>query len=240
MPVSYWACNRYLRTGLRFTLTVIITVSCLSSPVWGKERSRIYPALFGSTEKMFPDTGLFPKWSDMLKRLIRFNALSVVPCRRVLHLNFCEIQAWTTFTETLRGGKKMAVLDAVNHFINKYPYVLDIANYGVDDYWATPQEHVTNGGDCEDYAIAKYITLRRLGFLPSDMRVVILNDLDLKVQHAVLAVYIGGKAYILDNQTARVQPSTLIYHYQPIYSITEGAWWMHFTAPHTSLSAARH
>lgn len=196
----------------------------------GAETPRAYPSLFGSSERMFSDTSLFPKWSEMLKHLVQHEALEdhpPVPCGRQRGLNFCEIKKWESFTESLRGGDRVRVLDFVNRLMNAYPYVLDIVNYGIDDYWATPQEHISNGGDCEDYAIAKYVTLRRLGFRPADMRVVVLNDLNLKVQHAVLAVYIGDRAYILDNQTARVTPSDRIFHYQPIYSVTEGHWWMH-------------
>jgi predicted transglutaminase-like cysteine proteinase len=206
-------------------LLLIVLAAWSADPARADGRS--YPSLFGSSERMFPDSGIFPKWNDMLRRLVRNEAISVTPCRREQGLNICEVEKWKAFTESQRGRPVAEVLDAVNRFMNAYPYVLDSVNYGVDDYWATPQEHITDGGDCEDYAIAKYVTLRKLGFASADMRVVILNDLNLKVQHAILAVYVDDRAYILDNQTARVQPADRIFHYQPIYSVTEGAWWMH-------------
>jgi len=218
---------RFHRVSLA-ALLFLAAFSCVGGRAWSKEEGRVYPALFGSSERMFADTSLFPKWSDMLRRLVRQDAIHVTPCRREQGLNFCEVDKWKRFVESLRGGDRMRVLDVVNRYMNAYPYVLDIVNYGVGDYWATPQEHVTNGGDCEDYAIAKYITLRKLGFSSADMRVVVLNDLNLKIQHAVLAVYVGNRIYILDNQAARIQPADQIFHYQPIYSVTEGAWWMHF------------
>lgn len=211
-----------IRFGAAVLGFVAVSVASPSST-----HARAYPNLFGTGERMFPDSGIFPKWSGMLQRLARNEAMHVTPCRREQGLDLCEVDRWKAFTESQRGGSALKVLDAVNRFLNAYPYVLDDVNYGVDDYWATPQEDVSNGGDCEDYAIAKYITLRKLGFASEDLRVVVLNDLNLKVQHAVLAVYIGDRAYILDNQAARVQPADRIFHYQPIYSVTEGAWWMH-------------
>lgn len=176
---------------------------------------------------MFPDSGVFPKWGEMLQRLVRYEQIKVNPCRREQGINICEVDKWKAFIEKQRGRPTMDVLNDVNRYMNAYPYVLDMVNYGVDDYWAAPQEHISNGGDCEDYAIAKFITLRKLGFSADDMRVVVLNDLNLRVQHAILAVYVGNRAFILDNQTQRVLPSDLIYHYQPVYSLTEGKWWLH-------------
>ena len=214
--VSRWAFILFITACLSF---------CLIDTSWADGRT--YPPLFGTGEKMFPDSSVFPKWTEMLQRLVRNEEINVTPCRRKQGLNICEVDKWKAFIEHERGRPILDLLDDVNRYMNAYRYVLDIVNYGLEDYWATPQEHVSNGGDCEDYAIAKYITLRKLGVASLDMRVVVLNDLNLKVQHAILAVYVGNKAYILDNQTRRVQPAELIYHYQPIYSVTEGAWWMH-------------
>jgi predicted transglutaminase-like cysteine proteinase len=176
---------------------------------------------------MFSGAVAFPKWSDMLKRLAQHEAIRVKPCRWEQGLNICEVDKWKAFIESQRGRPLPDVLEAVNAYMNAYPYVLDVVTWGVDDYWETPQEHLSYGGDCEDYAIAKYVTLRQLGIASADLRVVVLNDLNLKVQHAVLAVYVGDAIYILDNQTARVQRAERIVHYQPIYSVTEGFWWLH-------------
>lgn len=229
----------YRRTSIRvrrqwasqwaFVLFIAVCLSlCFIDVSWADGRT--YPPLFGTGEKMFPDSSVFPKWTEMLQRLARNEAIHVTPCRREQGLNICEVDKWKDFIEAQRGKPILDVIDNVNRYMNAYPYVLDIVNYGLDDYWATPQEHISHGGDCEDYAIAKYITLRKLGVSNMDMRVVVMNDLNLKVQHAILAVYVGNKAYILDNQIQRVQPAELIYHYQPIYSVTEGAWWMHLIA----------
>ena len=111
--------------------------------------------------------------------------------------------------------------------MNGVPYITDIRNYGVDDYWATPKQFLYRDGDCEDYAIAKYMSLRALGFTPEELRVVVLQDLNLRIAHAVLVVYLDQQGLILDNQIKRVVDQEKIHHYSPYYSINETAWWLH-------------
>jgi predicted transglutaminase-like cysteine proteinase len=59
------------------------------------------------------------------------------------------------------------------------------------------------------------------------MRIVVVDDLNLRIPHAILVVYLGERAYILDNQISRVVPAEVVNHYKPIYSINEQAWWLH-------------
>jgi predicted transglutaminase-like cysteine proteinase len=212
----------------RAAMLAVALTSLATSRAWADGRA--YPPLFGSEERLFEGAAAFPKWSEMLERLARHKVIHVKPCRWEQGLNICEVDKWKAFVDSQRGRPLADVLEAVNAYMNAYPYVLDIVTWGVEDYWETPQEHVSYGGDCEDYAIAKYVTLRELGIASADLRVVVLNDLDLHVQHAVLAVYVGGAIYILDNQAARVQRAERIVHYQPIYSVTEGSWLLHVPA----------
>ena len=121
----------------------------------------------------------------------------------------------------------VARLATVNAAINLIPYVEDRANYGVDDYWAGLDEFLGRGGDCEDYAIAKYMLLRRTGVPASAMRVVVVRDMALATSHAVLAVTVGDETDILDNQTAEVKPASAVARYRPVYSINETGWWLH-------------
>jgi predicted transglutaminase-like cysteine proteinase len=82
------------------------------------------------------------------------------------------------------------------------------------------------GGDCDDYSIAKYISLKRLGVPESNMRIIILQDNNLGgIMHAVLEVKVGGKPYLLDNQAKAVTAEEDIFHYRPIYAINRTAWW---------------
>jgi predicted transglutaminase-like cysteine proteinase len=56
------------------------------------------------------------------------------------------------------------LLTRSNDFFNQIPYMTDLRHWGADDYWATPVESLGSlGADCEDYAVAKYLTLKALG-----------------------------------------------------------------------------
>ena len=114
----------------------------------------------------------------------------------------------------------------VNSYLNQAHYILDIVNWGVEDYWASPYQFARKDGDCEDYAIAKFMSLRLLGFSNDQMRIVVLRDLNLKVAHAILVVDLNGTKYVLDNQIHDVVPASIIHHYQPIYSVNETHWWL--------------
>ena len=106
------------------------------------------------------------------------------------------------------------------------PYIADVDNYGIDDVWQTPYELMERGGDCEDYAIAKYISLKRLGVSESEMRILIVKDQKLGGElHAILEVKVDEVAVILDNQAKVALPEAKINHYQPIYAINEAKWW---------------
>jgi predicted transglutaminase-like cysteine proteinase len=111
--------------------------------------------------------------------------------------------------------------------MNRKRYVIDPTNYGVPDYWASPVQFLHLNGDCEDYAIAKYLALRELGYDDEELRVVVLDDLNLGVAHAVLAVYSDDDVLILDNQIDTVVSANVIRHYRPIYSVNERHWWLH-------------
>jgi predicted transglutaminase-like cysteine proteinase len=77
----------------------------------------------------------------------------------------------------------------------------DLAQWGVTDRWSAPLATLASGrGDCEDYAIAKYVALREAGLPESDVRLVIVRDLANGVDHAVAAARIDEKWLMLDNR----------------------------------------
>ena len=59
---------------------------------------------------------------------------------------------------------------------------------------------------------------------------VAVKDMNLKVGHAILAVFVDGKVYILDNQIKIVVEAKKIRHYRPVFSINETNWWRHRAA----------
>ena len=168
------------------------------------------------------DISAFTKWTGMLARFE--TAQTPCPPSRLMP---CPARDWHAFLAGLGGRDRMSQLAAVNRRINAAYYVGDAPNWGVPDYWATPFEFMARDGDCEDYAIAKYLALKALGFDPAAMRIVIVDDLDLGQSHAVLSVETGGRTLILDNLTGQVVDAAALHHYRAIYSINETGWWLH-------------
>lgn len=180
--------------------------------------------LFGKQESPFADLRPFPKWTDMLRRYGIEHGSPPPPCS-TKDYDFCRYPEWNRFIEQVRPLSRDKQLDEVNRFFNANPYIIDLVNWGVGDYWATPGQFLAKSGDCEDYAIIKYMSLRNLGWSVSDLRIVVLEDQNLKVGHAVLAVALRGGTLILDNQITVVTDERRIRHYRPIYAVNEEGWW---------------
>ncbi len=182
-------------------------------------------ALFGSGESVSRNLAPFPKWGQMLKRDERQRTQRKEHCANAT--TKCLPARWVSVIARAEGKPPLEMLTIVNQGFNASKYTLDRLNWGVEDYWQTPIEFLTRTGDCEDYAIIKYMTLKLLGVDPSTMRIVVLEDRNLRLLHSVLVVRVGGVNYILDNQVAQVIADTQIHHYVPIYSINEQNWWRH-------------
>ncbi len=99
-------------------------------------------------------------------------------------------------------GKELAF--TIDKYINNFlEYTDDIDSYGYSEYFATPYETITNKkGDCEDYAILKYATLKHFGFPESMMRLAISPN------HLNLLIDVGTKMYQLDNNYPITRIST--------------------------------
>lgn len=178
-----------------------------------------YPSLFGTREIASSNLKLFPKWRGVVERFNEEKGNCFSP--------LCDQEYWRKVIEDLAGADRMDQITTINREMNERLYIIDPINWGVPDYWATPFQFRRKNGDCEDYAIAKFMALRALGFDNSELRIVVLNDLNLGIAHAILVVYIDGKALVLDNQIKTVVPAESIRHYQPVYSINENGWWLH-------------
>ena len=77
----------------------------------------------------------------------------------------------------------------------------DLAHWGVEDQWTAPLATLTTGfGDCEDYAIAKYVALTEAGVAAEDVQFIIVRDLAVGAFHAVVAVRLDGDWITLDNR----------------------------------------
>jgi len=224
MALHLLALRRRLAHGL-LAAVLALAAGTGAARAYGAQ-DRAYPPLFGSFEVRSDKLFLFPKWTTTLTRYVQEQPMETATCSPSA-FNRCYLQNWKAFVDGLRGRDKMDILRSVNRFANRHPYVTDPTNYGVPDYWATPIEFLNKDGDCEDYAITKFMSLKELGFDDSEMRVVVLQDLNLRAAHAVLVVYLDGTAWLLDNQVRDVIHADAIRHYRAIYSVNQTSWWLH-------------
>lgn len=183
------------------------------------------PSLFGYQETQQADITPFKQWLDVLERRIRLD-VPEADCTET-RFNSCHLRAWQAFLTSIHDLPFTTQLTRINDYANNKKYVLDIDNYGMTDYWAVAREFLYNGGDCEDYAITKLFSLRWLGVDMDRLRIVVLQDTNLRIPHAVLAVYNNNDVLILDNQTKQVVSHRDIVHYVPVYSINEAHWWIY-------------
>ncbi len=181
-------------------------------------------SLFGYSEISSDNLSPFTKWQGMLERHPAHLDVMKQACDQ--HEE-CDWQHWQRFLASVRVKPISEKLSSINQFMNEKAYILDMVNWGVTDYWETLHEFFLKDGDCEDYAIAKYMSLKEVGVSPQNMRIVVLQDTNLDLLHSVLAVYDAGNIYVLDNQVPEVMEHTKIRHYTPIYSINEHRWWRH-------------
>ena len=119
-------------------------------------------------------------------------------------------------------------LELVNRRINAaIRYTNDIAQWGAPDIWSAPLDRHKKGsldtglGDCEDYAIAKYVALRQAGVAAGDLRLLLVRDNAIRMAHAVLAAHQDGHWLILDNRWTRLIEDTELKQFMPLFALGE-------------------
>lgn len=143
------------------------------------------------------------------------------------------LEAWLALLRQLEGAPLDTQLREVNQFFNRrIRWVDDIDNWGAEDHWATPLETLGQGqGDCEDYSIAKYITLKQLGVPGDRLRMIYvrarLGRSSITQAHMVLGYYAtpGAEPLILDNLVPSITPAGQRVDLDPVFSFnSQGLW----------------
>lgn len=121
-------------------------------------------------------------------------------------------------------------LQKVNAFFNEtVRFVDDIDLYGVKDYWATPLELlVRQAGDCEDFAIAKFFTLKALGVGEEKLNIAYVKALRYNMMHMVLTYcgHPGAEPLVLDNLVDEIHPASRRTDLMPIFSFNGTGLWL--------------
>jgi predicted transglutaminase-like cysteine proteinase len=120
-------------------------------------------------------------------------------------------------------------LERVNRFFNANTFVDDSTHWQQTDYWATPFEFIASkGGDCEDFAIAKFFTLLKLGMDENRLALTYVKAVRLNQAHMVLTYYPapGAEPLVLDNLIDTIQPSSQRTDLLPVYSLNGSGLWL--------------
>jgi predicted transglutaminase-like cysteine proteinase len=138
----------------------------------------------------------------------------------------CAAPAALQFLAIVGEGKARdgrARLGEINRAINlAIRPMSDLAQWGEIDVWSSPLVTFSHGaGDCEDYAIAKYVALRQAGISPDDLRIVIMRDTIHGEDHAVAAARLDGHWLTLDNRRMAMIEDANVRNYRPLFVIDQ-------------------
>ena len=153
-----------------------------------------------------------------------------------------RLHDWDQVMRSYVDAPQADKLRRVNDFFNTVPWIWDDEHWGKRDYWATPLEMLgTHGGDCEDFAIAKYVSLVKMGVEQEKLRIVYVRAPQLNVPHMVLAYYRSPDAIplILDNLNPQILSADKRPDLIPVYSFNAaGLWTRAGTGPERRLGGA--
>jgi len=164
------------------------------------------------------------KWRDVLAR-IDSEAETLAACRASLDACSPAARRLLQLVELGRQRAGRARLGEINRAVNlSIKATSDWSQYGVDDFWSAPLATIEKGaGDCEDYAILKYLALREAGVSPDDLRLLIVSYPRRRTIHAVLAVHLDEEWLLLDNLTMVMVNSLEATQYRPLIALDSDA-----------------
>ena len=141
-----------------------------------------------------------------------------------------RIEKWQQLMTDDKDLTDLEKLEAVNNFFNSnLVFMNDIDLWGKEDYWATPIESLSIGaGDCEDYSIAKYFTLRALGVDEKKLRLTYVKAIKIGQAHMVLTYFKTKRSIplVLDNLDAEIKTADKRKDLVPVYSFNGDGLWL--------------
>ena len=180
------------------------------------------PEPFGAASSTPLTGGLQHKWSMVKKKLPR-QRRTLMRCRTNAEGCPPAAQRFLAVLDRAMLQQGRGRIAEINRAINlDIRPVDDMTQYGVADLWATPlMTFASNAGDCEDYAIAKYVALQEVGIADEDLRLVVVHDRDSNEYHSVAAVRYDGRWLILDNRTLEIRRDADIAAFDPLFVLDQ-------------------
>ena len=166
--------------------------------------------------------------NEITSKLLATEALADIQ-RTYSHLGVERVNDWLDFLKRSEHQSEWQKITLVNDFFNQaISYQTDHQLWHKEDYWATPIETLAQGaGDCEDFAIAKYFSLRALGVAEEKIRLTYVRQLNINEPHMVISYLEAPNdvPFILDNFNTELLPATMRTDIKPIYSFNgQGLW----------------
>ena len=189
-------------------------------------QSTSMPGIFGALELRTNAARGAQRWPEVMARATA-ERRDWLACERGSAKCPPKLKAWRDGLAKARDLSRWQQIVEVNRLVNSLvQFRNDIDTYGVADHWATPKETLSKSGDCEDFVILKYLSLRELGFTDNDMRMVVVKITRRGIGHAVLAVNHDGGRFILDNLLQRPVEHSAVKGYKPVYSVNARGQWL--------------
>jgi predicted transglutaminase-like cysteine proteinase len=194
-------------------------------PALGKEP-------FGLFTFRAPDGMLWRKWRTIEADMVREQSV-LERCRSDAADCPSHAAQFLRLVGVVKSKTGRARLEEANRAVNMaIRYVSDAAQHGEADRWSAPlASFATAKGDCEDYAIAKYVALREAGVPQEQMRLVLVRDRAVRQDHAVLAARLDDRWLILDNRQAGLIEDQAAPHFTPLFAINHDGVHL-FAAPY--------
>ena len=177
---------------------------------------------FGLAAERVSEGKILHKWIDVQSE-IREDKEILASCRENASSCPPAAQVFLAIVDEGRARSGRARIGVINRAINLAIIpTSDLVQWGVVDRWSAPLEtFTTRRGDCEDYAIAKYVALQAAGVAPEDIELVVVRNTDTSENHAVVAVWLDGTWVILDNRRLALVPAREIRRATPLFVIDE-------------------
>lgn len=140
-----------------------------------------------------------------------------------------RLLAWQRFVRDDTSATDREKLEKVNRFFNTNNFVSDAIHWRKKDYWATPIEFLaSDGGDCEDFALSKYFTLKLLGVPEEKINMTYVKAWKLNQAHMVLTYYEtpGAEPLVLDNLVHTIESASKRPDLIPVYSFNGSGLWL--------------
>jgi predicted transglutaminase-like cysteine proteinase len=191
----------------------------------GSPKSDKWPTLFDMDIELVTQGDVLNKWSHARAEIAR--ELQIVDrCRKD---NVCPAGAQRLIDLSAEGAGRngRARLGFINRAVNlAISPTSDEAQWRVTDHWSSALETLqSERGDCEDYAIVKYLALLDSGMSEADLKIVLMKSIFPNEDHTVVAARFDDEWLILDNRTPALVRDRNLTRTVPVFVLDQAGVW---------------